>query len=79
MAIMADAVCGMAVAVVAHFLGVGGMITASLSWVVDLTLGAASTRSVPSTRWLPLVRQQLLDPTVQLCRQPSENVLQVSP
>src|SRR5437867_3919891 len=82
MANVVDAVWSKATAFVARWLGVIALVvfvTAQAAAVsVRRRVSARSTRAASACR-LPPVGQQLLDPAVQVHRQPSENVLQVSP
>ena len=79
MARMMDATCKAVMAVVAHCLSVGGTLATVLRRAVTLLARLASSVGPVSVSRLPLVRQQFLDPAVQLRGQPREHVLQIRP
>ena len=79
MANMVDSACRAVMAVVARCLSIGGKIAAALSRAVAFAARRADLGGSALTSRLPLVRQQLLDPTVQLRGQPGEHVLEIRP
>ena len=79
MANMVDAFCGAAMALAAHCLSVGAAIASMLRRALALSACRASATRSACVNGLPLVRQQLVDPAVQLRRQPGEHVLEVRP
>ena len=82
MANMMDAARMAVMAVVAHWLSIGGMLAAMLSRAVGL-VPPVRRRAGPGRSVLadgaPLVWQQLFDPAVHLRRQPGEHVLEIRP
>ena len=76
---MVDRACTVLMAVVAHFLAIGGMLATALPWALAfVTRRSGSGRSNPA-HGLPLVWQQLLDPAVQLRGQPDQHKFKIGP
>ena len=76
---MVDRACTAVMAVVAHCLAVGGMLATALKWASAFAMRRGGSGGSNSVRGLPLVWQQLLDPAVQLRRQPGQHVLELGP
>ena len=76
---MLGTACKVVMAVVAYCLSVGGMIALVLSRAVAFAMRRAGSGRSASAGRLPLVWQQLFNPTVQLRGQPGQHVLQICP
>ena len=76
---MVGAVCTAAMALVAHWLSVGVAIASMLGRALTFAARCVGSTCSALAEGLPLVRQQLFDPAVQLRRQPREHVLQIRP
>ena len=76
---MVNAVCTAVMVVVAFGLSAAGMVALILRRAVALAVRRAGSGESVSAAALPLMGQQLLDPAVQLHRQPGEHVLEIGP
>ena len=79
MANMVDAACMAVMVVIAHCLSVGVAIASMLRRAVAFSTRRSAASCSGSPAGLPLVGQQLIDPAVQLRRQPGQHVLEISP
>ena len=78
MANMVDAVCTAAMALAAHCRSVGVAIVSMLRRAVAFSTRRTGASCSASAAGLPLVGPQLVDPTVQLRRQPREHVREIA-
>lgn len=79
MANLMEAMCTAAMASAARWLNVGALFALIFSRSAILSMRCFGTRWLVSVGALPAMRQQLLDPAVQLRRQSREHVFQVGP
>jgi len=79
MANLVEAMCTAAMASAARWLNVGALFALIFSRCTILSMRRVGTRWLVSVGALPAMRQQLLDPAVQLRRQSGEHVFQVGP